>query len=185
MINYRLSTFIFTLISLIAVVTIGLLFTGQPALSDIGNIAQIIEASIAIALLIIASDIRESTKARHLAGVRYVKELIGSEEASENRKWVHQDFDLAQQPLSDMDINRALRICRDFDHIGFLCRKGLIPTDLVTETYNRNIVEMWQKLESLINKRRTLQKDIDYFWEFEWLAKKSKKVKRKYDRKKR
>ena len=57
----------------------------------------------------------------------------------------------------------VLSVCRDFDHIGFLCRKGLIPADLIVETYNRNIVDMWERLERFITEWRKQRQDEDYF----------------------
>jgi hypothetical protein len=168
---------------LIIVIIVGFLLKGSPLLTDIANIAQIIEGAVAIVLLLIAADIREAMKARHLEGIRYIKSLIGSEEASDRRKWVYQELKKESWPLPAEDQKKALAICRDFDHIGFLCRKGLVPVDLVVETYNRNIVDMWDRLERFIIQWRQETRDKDYFWEFEWLANKAKVVKRQFDTK--
>lgn len=72
-------------------------------LGDFANIAQIIEGVVALALLvsvyIVAAEIRESVRARHLDGMRYVRGLIGTEEASDNRKWVYQELKKTSWPL--------------------------------------------------------------------------------------
>jgi hypothetical protein len=154
-------------------------------LSDLASIFQIIEGFAAITLLVsalvLAEDIRESVRSRHLDGMRYVRSLIGTQEASDDRKWVYQELKKASWPLPSEVDTRALAVCRDFDHIGFLCRRGLIPTSLVVETYNRNIVEMWDRLERFIGQWRQERRDDDYFWEFEWLARKAEEAKRRIE----
>ena len=167
---------------LVVIVAVGLIVNATP-LSNIAYAAQIAQGVAAFALLIIAADIRESIKARHLEGIRYVRGLLGSEDASDRRKWVYQDLRRAEWPLSSDDEKKALAVCRDFDHIGFLCRKGLIPVDLVVETYNRNIVDMWNRLERFVTQWRQQRSDEDYFWEFEWLTHKAEAAKRQQDSK--
>jgi hypothetical protein len=112
-------------------------------LADLANAAQIAQAFIALALLIyavvFAKDIRESVRARHLDGMKYVRDLIATPEASSERGWVYRDLASAVRPLSSEDEDKARSICRDFDNIGFLCRKGLLPADIITETYRRNM----------------------------------------------
>jgi hypothetical protein len=158
-------------------------------LSDLASVFQIIEGFVAIALLIsalvFAEEIRESVRSRHLDGMRYVKSLIGTQEASDDRKWVYQDLKKTSWPLSPEDEVRALSVCRDVDHIGFLCRCGLIPTKLVVETYNRNIVEMWDRLERFVVQWRQARHDEDYFGEFEWLARKAREAGRRMGGKRR
>ena len=170
---------------LVSVVIVGLVLQNEGALPSIAYLAQIIEGAATLVLLLVAVDIRESMKARHLDGIRYVRGLIGSEEASDRRRWVYQELKKASWPLSPEDEKRALAVCRDFDHIGYLCRKGMIPLDFVVETYNRNIVDMWSRLKRFIDQWRHHRKDKDYFWEFEWLASKAEPVKRRLDKKRR
>jgi hypothetical protein len=158
------------LVILSLVILVGVVFQQYSALQSIANVAQIIEGVAALALLVVAMEIRESMKARHLEGMRYIKSLISSEEAAEKRKWAYQELRKASWPLSPDDEREALAICRDFDHIGFLCRHGLIPVDLVAETYNHNIVDMWNRLQRFVTEWRDQRGDEDYFWEFEWLA---------------
>lgn len=154
-------------------------------LESIANIAQIIEGFVALILLgsalVLAEEIRESIRSRHLDGMRYVRRMIGTDAASENRKWVYQELKKANWPLSSEDDRRALAICRDFDHVGFLCRHGLIPVKLVVETYNRNILDMWNRLERFIVQWRQERDDEDYFWEFEWLARRAREAQRQIE----
>jgi hypothetical protein len=154
-------------------------------LSNLASIFQIVEGFVAITLLVsalvFAEEIRESVRSRHLDGMTYVRSLIGTQEASDHRKWVYQELKKTSWPLSPEDDTRALAICRDFDHIGFLCRRGLIPTSLVVETYNRNILEMWHRLERFVVQWRQERRDEDYFWEFEWLACKAQEAKRRVE----
>lgn len=183
MTRYLLVTLLVAFAALAVIIVVGFPLEQDGRLTNMAYIAQIIEGVTALALLLIAADIRESTRARHLDGIRYVKGLLGSQDASDTRKWVYQDLKKATWPLSAEDEKRALAICRDFDHIGFLCRKNLIPVDLVVETYNRNILDMWNRLERFIVQWREQRRDADYFWEFEWLASKAEVVKTRLDKK--
>jgi hypothetical protein len=176
----------FRIVALIAfalLIMIGFILKDSPSLTGLANIAQLIQGIVVLVLLLIAADIREAVKSRHLEGIRYVKDLIGSNEASEQRKWVYQELKKISWPLTDEHREIALAVCRDFDHIGYLCRKGLIPVDLIVETYNRNILDMWNRLERFIIQWRKQIKDEDYFWEFEWLAHEAEVTKKKLDKK--
>lgn len=161
----------------------------QSKTDQISEYVQIVSGILTVIFLITAlvfgREIREAVRARHLDGVKYVKELIGTDEASNSRRWVYQELKKTDQPLSPEDESRVLGICRDFDHIGFLCRKELIPVDLVVETYNRNILDMWNRLEYFVTRWREQRDDEDYLWEFEWLARKAEVTRKRQDKKRR
>lgn len=151
-------------------------------LTDLANIAQIVQVIIAVVVfiyaIVIAKDLRESIKARHLDGMKYVRDLIGTQEGANKRKWVYEELENAPKPLSRQDADKVRAICRDFDTIGLLCRKGLLPTEIIIETYNRNITEMWTRLKPSIDELRKSANDDDYFVEFDWLAHQAAQVQR-------
>ena len=144
------------------------------SLTIASNVAQVIQSLVAVCLLIpllfVTKELRESIAARHLEGMKYVREILLTQEAVELRKWVHRDLLNERRPLSGDAIEKVRRIGRDFDHIGLLCRKRLLPADIIATTYNRNITAMWNELQQTINDLRIKDKDRDYFKEFEWLA---------------
>jgi hypothetical protein len=181
---------VFGVLLVIVIIVVGyILINGfQWKTNQIAKYVQIVSGVLTILLLTIAlvfgREIREAVRARHLDGVKYVKELIGTQEASNNRRWVYQELEEANRPLLPEDESRVLDICRDFDHIGYLCRKELIPVDLVVETYNRNILDMWNRLEEFINMWRQQRNDDDYFWEFQWLAEKASEKQTRIEKKK-
>ena len=141
------------------------------------NVGQFAQAIAAIILLGIANNIRESIRFRHLDGMKYTSDLIGTQEAAEKRKWVFEELSKMPRPLSSENADKARDICRDFDHIGLLCRKGLLPTNIIIRTYNRNILEIWGQLKPVIDQFRKEAQDKDYFAEFDWLADHASKVK--------
>ena len=150
-------------------------------LTDFASIAQIVQVICTIILLVwamfVGRDIRESIKARHLDGMKYVRDLLATPEAVEKRRWVYQDLEKAAKPLSTENLDRVRSICRDFEAIGLLCRKGLLPTDIIAETYSRNILEMWQRLKPSVDELRQTN-DPYYFLEFEWLANQATKARK-------
>lgn len=154
-------------------------------LTDFASIAQIVQMICAIILLFwaifIGRDIRESIKARHLDGMKYVRDLLTTPEAAEKRRWVYQDLEKATKPLSAENLDRVRSICRDFETVGLLCRKGLLPIDIIVETYSRNILEMWPRLKPSIDELRQA-KDPYYFLEFEWLANQATKARKSLER---
>jgi uncharacterized protein DUF4760 len=143
------------------------------------NIGQFTQAIAAIILLFIATNIRESIRLRYLEGMKYTRDLIGTPEAADNRRWVHEALSRIPRPFSGENANKARGICRDFDHIGLLCRKGLLPKKVIIQTYSRNILEMWGQLKPVIDQFRKETQDEDYFAEFDWLAGQAGKAKRK------
>src|SRR5882757_299642 len=147
--------------------------TNVPQSVSIASVAQLLQAladvGVFIYVVVFAKDLRESIKGRHLDGMKYVREIISTPEAAELRRWVRQDLGSENRPLSSDAIEKVRRIGRDFDHIGLLCRKGLLPADIIATTYNRNITSMWSGLNQTIMELRINEGDDDYFAEFEWL----------------
>jgi hypothetical protein len=154
-----------------------------------GSVLQILGSLAAVAAfgygVFVARELRESIKARYLDGIRLVMSLIGTEDASVNRRWVYQELNKAGKPLSPNDDKRLRTICRDFDHIGMLCRHGLLPTPIVTESYYKNIIEMWEHLEPTIKQWREASNYSDLYVEFEWLVAKARKMNDQIARRKR
>lgn len=149
-------------------------------LTDLASLAQMVEAVIAIVIFayasVVAREFRESIKTRYLDGMKYVRDLIATPEAGEKRDWVYNELGNVTRPLSREDADRVRAICRDFDFIGLLCRKGLLPTEIITETYSRNILEMWDRLRPSVEELRQTAHDPYYYLEFEWLALKAAKA---------
>ena len=158
-------------------------------LADLASVAQIVQAFVAVILficaIVVARDIRESIKMRYLDGMKYVREIIATPEAAENRRWVYKELDKVTRPLSLEDANKVRAICRDFDNIGLLCRKGLLPTEIITETYSRNILDMWKCLKPSVEEFRLGPETTDpyYYLEFEWLALKAAEARASISRK--
>ena len=155
--------------------------------TNLVNYLQALEAIVTMGVLIygvvIARDIRESVKTRYLDGMKYVRDLLASPEAVERRRWVHQDLNNVARPLSIENADKVRAVCRDFDNIGLLCRKRLLPTDIIAETYSRNILEMWRQLQPSIDELRQATNDPYYFLEFEWLANQATKARESLVRK--
>ena len=161
----------------------------QMNLTDCAEIAQIAEAIVAFSLLIyalvFARDLREATRARHLDGMKFARDLIATEQAAHSRRWVYQELEKTIKPLSSEDADKVRAICRDFDSIGLLCRHGLLPVSIVAETYNRNILDMWNRLEPIITEWRQTLGDEDYYAEFEWLADRASRAETRLAKKRR
>ena len=143
-------------------------------LTNLASLAQIGQAILAAILLIyavvVARDIRESIKARHLDGMRYVRDLIATPEAAEQRRWVYEELGRVPRPMSIENAAKVQAICRDFDGIGVLCRKGLLPAEIIVETYSRNILDMWERLKPSVEELRQAMNDSYCYLEFEWLS---------------
>jgi len=138
------------------------------------NYGEIAQGVVAILLLlfslVIRNELRESVRARYLDGMQTVREFIVTEEAAKTRKWVYSELPKRPRPLSDEDLEKVISLCRQFDHLGLLCRRGLLPKMLVAETYARNIVDMWNALQPEVFWLREKLNDEDRYAEFEWLA---------------
>ncbi len=136
--------------------------------------AQVVQGLVSVVLLVyalgFATELREAIAARHLDGMKYVREIIGTQEAAEHRRWVYTELPHEARPLGEAAKQKVGRIARDFDHIGLLCRNGLLPAEIIATTYARNIKTMWMLLKPEITNLRGEVSDDDYFVEFQWLA---------------
>ncbi|MBI3244101.1 MAG: DUF4760 domain-containing protein [Chloroflexi bacterium] len=157
----------------------------QPIQPIIQAVQSIVEMSLLIFAFIFARELRESINARYLDGMKFVRDLIATEQAANNRKWVYQELEKAVRPLSPENTEKLHAICRDFDNIGLLCRHKLLPANIVAETYNRNILDMWKRLKPFILGWRQMLGDEDYYAEFEWLASKASKAEKRLANKRR
>jgi hypothetical protein len=158
-----------------------LVFVLSPSdLSRWAHLAEIAQGIAAVVLLfyalLFAGELRESIRARHLDGLRYVWGVIGTREASDERRWVYQTFGEAKAEPSQLsleELDRVREICKAFDHIGLLCRHGLVPAEVVVSHYTGLVLDMWQLLEPTVVYLRT-KYGHEYFREFEWLAQQAK-----------
>lgn len=173
---------ILQLFGVLAIATIGYFLLAQFWPKNVSEIAQFAEAGAVVFVAIIARDIKESIKSRHLEGITYVRNLIGTPQASDNRRWVYKVLRTTTGPLNEDDDQKAREICRDFDHIGLLCRQGLLPMDVIAETYGRNIVDMWNRLGRFVANWRKESEDPVYFLEFERLAARAEHIRRKLEK---
>ena len=106
--------FYLSVLAVLVVVLVGpavLPYLSKLGLTQWAEVATIAQGIAAVILLlyafVFARELRESIRVRYLEGLSLVRELISTEEAAEDRKWVYQELKRAVRPLSDDDAKRV------------------------------------------------------------------------------
>src|SRR5918912_4022586 len=116
--------------------------------STLASVATVIGVSVVIPTAVIAlRQLKEMTKARHLEAMLKVYEMIGSESARKQRKFIYTELTSAPEALTSDERDQVEQVCVAFDRIGILVRSDLIPKDELFAGHCEVIIRTWRKLE--------------------------------------
>lgn len=61
-------------------------------------------------------------------------------------------------------------VCSSYDAAAIMCRRGLLPVDLVADSWGDSIRRCWAIVAPLVAERRTQYGSPEYWDDFEWMA---------------
>jgi hypothetical protein len=72
---------------------------------------------------------------------------------------------------SDEDRIEAERVCSSYDVTGLLVRAGIVDRNIIVENWGGSLRRLYLVALPLIGEMRKLSGDLNYWDDFEWLAK--------------
>lgn len=125
--------------------------------STLASIATVIGVGFVIPTAVVAlRQLKEMTKARHLEAMLKVYEMIGSESARKQRKFIYTELKSTPEELTFDEREQVEQICVAFDRIGILVGSDLIPKDELFAGHGQVIIRTWTKLEPYIKHHRKM-----------------------------
>lgn len=138
--------------------------------SDWGGIATIIAVVVAaIAAWPTYRQLAELVRTRKLEALTGVFELISSERARLDRRYIFHNLRNRPDEITPMDRDAIERVAVDFERVGSLVKLGLVPAEELLSHHAAVIARAWQVLEPYIAHRAT-QLRGNYAQNFLWLG---------------
>ncbi len=128
------------------------------AIVVIWQINEMRKSNIATAFMIIWSILYKDN-------VRKARKELYSMKSKEYKEFKH---------WSEDEIQNAVEVCNSFDSVGILLRNKVVKHNLVTHEWHYAITACWKKCAPVIKYHQKIH-GKDYWDDFQWLYKQSKK----------
>jgi hypothetical protein len=123
--------------------------------STLASIATVLGVVFVISAAMVAlRQLKEMTKARHLEAMLQVYEMIGSEAARKNRRFIYTELKSAPEELTFEERELVEKVIVVYERIGKLVESDLVPRDELLEGHCEVILRSWKKLEPYIRHYR-------------------------------
>jgi hypothetical protein len=77
--------------------------------------------------------------------------------------------DASKEEIAAIDL-----ICRTYDVVGMIAQWGMIPKEIIVDSWCDSIRRLWPICEPRVKQRRTNQKADEFWDDFEWLYQQAK-----------
>jgi len=138
--------------------------------SIVSSISTILGFGVVIYATIVAlGQLREMAKTRHLEAMLHVYEVIGSDEARSNRRFIYAELKSKPEEITMEERDIIEKVSVTLDRIGIMVESGLIPRNELLEGHCEVFIKTWDRLEPYI---RHLRQIAGRRWVhgFQWLA---------------
>ncbi|MFZ4658456.1 MAG: DUF4760 domain-containing protein [Caldilineaceae bacterium] len=133
------------------------LLTNPNFWATLASIATVLGFAVVIwAAFVALAQLKEMTRSRHLEAMLQLYEMIGSDQARADRRYIYSKLKSSPENLSSEEWDYVEKVSVIFDRIGNLANHGLVPKDEFFESHCEIIIRSWTKLEPYIRYRRRL-----------------------------
>ena len=131
------------------------LLTSQDFWSILSSIASVLGFTVVIWTAFMAlGQLKEMARSRHLEAMLQVYEMIGSDQARADRRFIYVKLKSIPASLTAEEWEYVEKVSAVFDRIGNLASHGLIPEEEFFQSHCEIIIKAWMKLEPYIMYRR-------------------------------
>lgn len=138
--------------------------------------------SAGLGLILVAWQIWESEKSRHLQATWAIFEDLSSEENRALRKFAYSELPENPDDFSSDTLAKAEQLGAAFERVALITNKGLVRKDLILAYYVEAIIMCWEKLSPFIKSARKQSFGDLYMIEFEQLANDAKAYWKKHQK---
>ena len=132
--------------------------------------------ALLVTVLIMAFQIREMRRATYAAAFKAVYDMLQTDDVRNARRIVLGT--LASKPLdswTDEEKRIAEKVCSSYDTVAIMVRNGMVPVDVVADSWGDSLRRTWHILSPLVNAYRVQRNSREYWDDYEWLAEQAKK----------
>lgn len=140
------------------------------------NILSILIQAVTLCIIFWAatSALKQFRAARHNTwsqGFKYCSEILQDNETVKSRG---KAFELAEKnkpydQYTKEDKEVLDQVCRAYDLIGMMAQWGMVPKEIIIDSWCDSIRRLWPICEPRVKERRIKQKADEFWDDFEWL----------------
>jgi len=129
--------------------------------------------AVVASILVLLWQVRKLTQATAAQSFFSAAERLQGELLREDRSYLFTLRD-NKTPMSEWDIRRVERVCHNYDVVGIMVRQGMLPKELIIDSWGNSLYSSWPIVLPLIDEYR--EKRGSNFWDdYERLSKEAKK----------
>ena len=116
--------------------------------------------------------IREMRLTTYAGAFKATYDLLQADDVREARRVVLESLtNKAVEPWTVEERKAAEIVCSSYDAVGIMARNGMVPVEVVADSWGDSLRRTWKILSPLVALYRA-QRNASEFWnEYEWLAK--------------
>jgi len=124
---------------------------------------------ILISVLILAVQLREIQRATYAQSFFTASGRLQDEDLREERRRIYSLIDTPYEKWTKEDKLKGERVCFNFDIVGLLIRKRMLPADMVVDNWNVSIRTFWPIIEPMVKEYRKEREAPEFWHDFEYL----------------
>jgi len=135
--------------------------------------------ALLVTVLIMAFQIREMRRATYAAAFKAVYDMLQTDDVRNARRIVLGT--LSSKPFdswTDEEKRIAEKVCSSYDTVAIMVRNGMVPADVVADSWGDSLRRTWRVLSPLVDAYRAQRNSSEYWDDYEWLAKQAEKYQR-------
>jgi hypothetical protein len=126
---------------------------------------------LVVTLVLVGRQVAEGRRAAYATALGIVYELLQSPEVRRSRGVVLGE--LRGKPFdtwSGSDRDHAANVCQSYDAAAIVCRRGMLPPDVVADSWGSSLRRTWPVVRPLVDERRREGGAPELWDDVEWLV---------------
>lgn len=125
---------------------------------------------LALTLFVVGRQVVEGRRAAYAAAFGIANNILQDASIRMARRHVFTNLDADYVNWSDDDRIQAEMVCQSYDSAAILCRRGLLPPDMLADSWGDSLRRSWIKLSPMICEYRHDRTAPELWDDFEWIA---------------
>lgn len=126
---------------------------------------------LVVTMLVIGRQTSEARRAAYAQAFGVVFQILQEQSVRDARRVVLRSLTgMPVEEWTEAEIQSAEIVCATYDTAAIMCRHGMLPVDVLADSWGDSIRRSWVTLEPLVSDYRA-KRDANELWDdFQWLA---------------
>jgi len=125
---------------------------------------------VLVTVIIMANQTREMRRATNATAFESIYNMLQDDVVQSARYTVYSLADKPFESWTDDEKKVAEKVCCSYDAVGIMIRNNMLPLDVVADSWGYSLRRSWRILSPMVVSYRVLQNSVEYWDDFEWLA---------------